>query len=53
MGLGKYRNEPCPCGSGIKFKHCHLKKLGEAKAKEMIERADRGNQSKRKVLLSV
>jgi hypothetical protein len=17
------RNEPCPCGSGIKFKHCH------------------------------
>ena len=19
------RNEPCPCGSGIKFKRCHLK----------------------------
>lgn len=19
------RNEPCPCGSGKKFKHCHLK----------------------------
>lgn len=18
------RNEPCPCGSGKKFKHCHL-----------------------------
>lgn len=20
------RNEPCPCGSGKKFKHCHLTK---------------------------
>lgn len=19
------RNDPCPCGSGKKFKHCHLK----------------------------
>ncbi|MEM5603585.1 SEC-C domain-containing protein [Bacillus cereus] len=19
------RNEPCPCGSGLKFKHCHIK----------------------------
>jgi uncharacterized protein YecA (UPF0149 family) len=19
------RNEPCPCGSGRKFKHCHVK----------------------------
>ena len=18
------RNDPCPCGSGLKFKHCHL-----------------------------
>jgi len=24
------RNEPCPCGSGKKFKYCHLgKRLGE------------------------
>jgi uncharacterized protein len=23
------RNEPCPCGSGLKFKHCHsMKKKG-------------------------
>ena len=20
------RNEPCPCGSGKKFKHCHLRR---------------------------
>lgn len=20
------RNDPCPCGSGQKFKHCHLRK---------------------------
>lgn len=24
-GVG--RNDPCPCGSGKKFKHCHLEKL--------------------------
>jgi uncharacterized protein YecA (UPF0149 family) len=22
------RNKPCPCGSGKKYKHCCLKKLG-------------------------
>ena len=21
------RNHPCPCGSGIKYKHCHINKL--------------------------
>jgi preprotein translocase subunit SecA len=26
------RNEPCPCGSGKKFKHCHGMKEPEAKA---------------------
>jgi preprotein translocase subunit SecA len=25
------RNEPCPCGSGKKFKHCHGQKEPEAK----------------------
>ncbi|MCF8460464.1 MAG: SEC-C domain-containing protein [Flavobacteriales bacterium] len=20
------RNDPCPCGSGKKYKHCHLRK---------------------------
>jgi hypothetical protein len=24
------RNEPCPCGSGKKFKHCHLRQAGKA-----------------------
>ncbi len=25
MGLNKHRNKPCQCGSGKKFKHCHLR----------------------------
>ena len=24
MSLGKFRNKPCPCGSGKKFKKCHM-----------------------------
>ena len=24
MGLNRYRNKPCQCGSEIKFKHCCL-----------------------------
>ena len=24
MGLGKYRNKQCPCGSGKKLKKCHV-----------------------------
>jgi len=24
MPLNKYRNQPCPCKSGMKFKHCCL-----------------------------
>jgi hypothetical protein len=30
MGLGKYRNEPCPCKSGKKFKQCCLTKHNQA-----------------------
>lgn len=26
------RNEPCPCGSGRKYKHCHLGRSGEVAA---------------------
>ena len=38
------RNVPCPCGSGIKFKKCHLNKLSPAiptpdKMKEIIAEA--------------
>jgi len=28
------RNEPCPCGSGRKYKHCHLGRSGDAMAVE-------------------
>jgi hypothetical protein len=24
MSLNRFRNQPCPCGSGMKFKYCHL-----------------------------
>jgi tetratricopeptide (TPR) repeat protein len=24
------RNDRCPCGSGLKYKHCHLKRIGTA-----------------------
>ena len=23
-----YPNDPCPCGSGLKYKNCHMKKGG-------------------------
>ncbi|MDE7186730.1 MAG: SEC-C domain-containing protein [Lachnospiraceae bacterium] len=26
--LSKDRNDPCPCGSGKKYKHCCMKKQG-------------------------
>ncbi|HEX7590553.1 MAG TPA: SEC-C metal-binding domain-containing protein [Candidatus Limnocylindrales bacterium] len=28
------RNEPCPCGSGRKYKHCHLDRSGDVMAVE-------------------
>lgn len=33
------RNEPCPCGSGLKYKKCHLPKdeAGEPCEKEFWE----------------
>jgi hypothetical protein len=31
------RNDPCPCGSGKKFKHCHLGKEGELTLEGMGE----------------
>ena len=24
MGLNRDRNKPCPCGSGVKYKYCHM-----------------------------
>lgn len=32
MGLNKYRNKPCQCGSGIKFKFCCLQDHYEQQA---------------------
>lgn len=29
-GKSPPRNEPCPCGSGLKFKHCHGDPLKQA-----------------------
>ena len=39
------RNEPCPCGSGLKFRHCHgdhfkllvVDKVAKEKMAELIE----------------
>ncbi|MCD6256064.1 MAG: SEC-C domain-containing protein [Deltaproteobacteria bacterium] len=36
------RNEPCPCGSGKKFKKCHLPII-EAKRRELAETRERLN----------
>ena len=33
------RNEPCPCGSGKKYKSCHMKAEAEAKADMTVPRA--------------
>lgn len=30
------RNDPCPCGSGKKYKHCHLGKAVEVKSPGFI-----------------
>lgn len=39
MGVGKYRNSPCPCGSGKKFKNCHmLLKAGFVKTEHGIKK---------------
>ena len=33
MAIGAFRNKKCYCGSGKKFKDCHLIILNDAKAK--------------------
>jgi hypothetical protein len=30
------RNAPCPCGSGKKYKHCHLRKPVDIKSPSML-----------------
>lgn len=36
MAIGKYRNKPCYCGSGKKFKKCHIPILLEMKRTGII-----------------
>ena len=31
------RNEPCPCGSGRTYKHCHLRLFNEARGRKFAE----------------
>jgi len=35
MGEGSLRNQPCYCGSGLKFKHCHMKQYYD-KQKQVV-----------------
>lgn len=37
------RNQPCPCGSGKKFKHCHLEKMN-ASIRAGVVQASKKNQ---------
>lgn len=30
------RNKPCPCGTGLKFKHCHLPIISRAVPKDDV-----------------
>jgi hypothetical protein len=32
------RNDPCPCGSGKKYKHCHLKEATELSPEDLVWR---------------
>lgn len=32
MSLNRYRNKPCQCGSGMKFKHCCLQDYYDTQA---------------------
>ena len=46
MGINRYRNQPCECGSGMKFKHCHGRKLQEEQA-EVVTQFAKKEQAKR------
>ena len=36
MGEQVKRNQPCPCGSGKKYKHCHLGKTSPQAARKRM-----------------
>ena len=35
--MNPQRNEKCPCGSGLKYKHCHLRQFNESVARKHAE----------------
>jgi preprotein translocase subunit SecA len=39
------RNDPCPCGSGKKFKHCHEGREAELRLQQFVQAADQPNGS--------
>lgn len=52
MGLGKYRNKPCRCGSWDKYKDCHLNRDdGEIIKVREVDKLIRKNYSKRKCMV--
>ncbi len=46
MGINRYRNQICQCGSGMKFKYCHGRKLQEEQA-ELVTPLAKEEQAKR------
>ena len=40
------RNEPCPCGSGKKFKHCHLEQLTAGVRAKVVEASKKNQEAK-------
>ena len=39
MAEGPRRNDLCPCGSGLKYKHCHLNRSGTFKSDDELANA--------------
>lgn len=37
--MKKLRNQPCPCGSGLKYKHCHGNLLKQQMCQHVAEEA--------------
>jgi len=40
------RNDPCPCGSGKKYKHCHMRADREAAQQAKMEAAQRAEEER-------
>jgi len=40
------RNKPCPCGSGKKYKYCHLEKLTAGVRAKIVEVSRKNQEAK-------